>query len=195
MTPKRVQRDFSTANIAIKNCKEYLDSKTVTDHSKNILLGLKATIDDIQLKIRTQRWLKETLDKSRNVALAIEDVLKSSSKSGIKLSDTLSVRSPARSKCIALNVAGNGVLSARKSNNMRRVTPNSKWGAKRQQTIHRESETISSSPIQTLMSTVFSPLHLRSDMQGVKSRVKTRNGEGNIVNNNVPSASRNFDLF
>ena len=37
MTPKRVQRNFSTANIAIKNCKEYIDSKTVTDHSKNIL--------------------------------------------------------------------------------------------------------------------------------------------------------------
>ena len=90
MTPKRVQRNFSTANIAIKNCKEYIDSKTVTDHSKNILLGLEATVDDIELKIKTENWLKETLNKSKSVSLAIEDVLKSSSSSGIKLVDTLS---------------------------------------------------------------------------------------------------------
>lgn len=193
MTPKRIQRNFSTANIAVKNCIEYLDSKTITDHSKNILLGLKATIDDIQLKIRTRRWLGETMDKSKNVTLAIEDVLKSSSKSGVTLSDTLSARSPARSKCIALSVEDKNILASHESNSMRRVTPNNKWAANKQDMMYRDRGSISSSPIQILMSTVFSPLHLRSHMQGVKNGAHRE--EGNIVANKGSPANRSFDLF
>ena len=195
MTPKRVQRNFSTANIAIKNCKEYIDSKTVTDHSKNILLGLEATVDDVELKIKTENWLKETLNKSKSVSLAIEDVLKSSSSSGIKLVDTLSARSPARSKFISLgnnNDSKKGLNNTSSSSKLRMMTNS----PKRQQLIMSSRDSINttlSSPIQTLMSTVFSPLHLRSDMQGVNGANRFHNSMNN--SGSTQKTTRSFDLF
>ena len=173
MTPKRVQRNFTAANLAIKNCKEYLKAKQVNDNSKNILLALETTVDDIALKVKTEKWLNETLQKSTNVSLAIEDVLKSSRSSGIKLVDTLSARSPAQSKSISLNSsrskASGEQLSIISKNEDNRIAVGSPIpnGAK------VGLEAYLSSPIQTLMSTVFSPLHLRDEMGGGDWRCKS----------------------
>ena len=66
---------------------------------------------------------------------------------------------------------------------------------KRQQLIMSSRDSINttlSSPIQTLMSTVFSPLHLRSDMQGVNGA-----NNNNSMNNSgsTQKTTRSFDLF
>ena len=184
MTPKRVQRNFTAANLAIKNCKEYLKAKHVNDNSKNILLALETTIDDIELKVKTEKWLKETLEKSTNVSLAIEDVLKSSHNSGIKLVDTLSARSPARSKFISVNSsrskAKDEQLSIMLKDENNRIAASSPV----RNGVNVGGDAYLSSPIQTLMSTVFSPLHLRNEMRGVSGSTRVS-----------PSAKRSFNVF
>ena len=134
------------------------------------------------------------MNKSKSVSLAIEDVLKSSSSSGIKLVDTLSARSPARSKFISLgnnNDSKEGLNNTSSSSKLRMMTNS----PKRQQLIMSSRDSINttlSSPIQTLMSTVFSPLHLRSDMQGVNGA-----NNNNSMNNSgsTQKTTRSFDLF
>ena len=156
MTPKRIQRNFTTANLAIKNCKEYLKAKQVNDNSKNILLALETTADDIALKVKTEKWLNETLQKSTNVSLAVEDVLKSSRSSGIKLVDTLSARSPAQAKSISLNSSRSKArgeqLSIISKNEDNRIAVSSPI----RNGVKVGGEAYLSSPIQTLMSTACS---------------------------------------
>ena len=67
---------------------------------------------------------------------------------------------------------------------------------KRQQLIMSSRDSINttlSSPIQTLMSTVFSPLHLRSDMQGVNGANRFHNSMNN--SGSTQKTTRSFDLF
>ena len=183
MTPKRIQRNFTTANLTIKTAK-YLKAKQVNDNSKNILLALETTADDIALKVKTEKWLNETLQKSTNVSLAIEDVLKSSRSSGIKLVDTLSARSPAQAKSISLNSSRSKArgeqLSIISKNEDNRIAVSSPI----RNGVKVGGEAYLSSPIQTLMSTVFSPLHLKAEM-----------GSGIGGRRISPSAKRSFNVF
>ena len=155
----------------------------VIDISK-IFYWLGNNRDDIALKVKTEKWLNETLQKSRNVSLAIEDVLKSSRSSGIKLVDTLSARSPAQAKSISLNSSRSKArgeqLSIISKNEDNRIAVSSPI----RNGVKVGGEAYLSSPIQTLMSTVFSPLHLKAEM-----------GSGIGGTRISPSAKRSFNVF